>query len=229
MSINIDDCLEINEEGFAITNSDGEALFYLATGDGSPVGNAAPVNTWYTDRVDNLIYYKFGLGDNDWRQLRAADIAFNPIDSQNNSSLNVKDAIDTLSNRHYGKDFSLEEKVASETVSGGSFVTYSTLNFVTTNEANTNRYRLNCDFIWGHDSASNDIRVRALLDGSQIGEEMRVEPKDQGAKQRIQNNLLAYGLNLTNGNHVLELQYRPASASRTSRMFRSRLEVWRVS
>lgn len=129
----------------------------------------------------------------------------------------------------FGRDYASQIKVASETTTGASFVTYDTLNFNVANNTGPNTYRLNADFLWSHNSASNDIRVRVLLDGIQLGEEMQVEAKDPNADQQIQNNLLFYSDNLSPGAHTLELQYRPAAASRVSRMYRSVLEAWRVA
>jgi len=92
----------------------------------------------------------------------------------------------------------------------------------------TNKFRLSCAFLWGHDSAANDIRARISIDGSPF-EEMRVEPKDQGGDQRIPSTLTSYTSNLSIGSHTLELEYRPGTSSRTSSMYQSTLEVWRVS
>lgn len=128
----------------------------------------------------------------------------------------------------YGEDFNSIIKDSTETTSGNQFSNYSTLNFnVSRNEAN--RYRLNAEFFWSHNSASNDIRIRVLLDGNQVAQELRIEPKDSGSDQRIQNNILFYAQNLSIGNHTFQLQYRPASSSRVSRMHYSTLECWRVS
>ncbi len=128
----------------------------------------------------------------------------------------------------FGRDNAHESKDAAETTTGGAFVTYFSLNFTVTEPTGTNKYRMNADFNWSHNSASNDIRVRMLLDGVQQGREVQVEPKDPGADQEIQNNLLRYANNLAQGAHTIELQYRPATASRVSRMNRADIEVWRT-
>ena len=228
MSINLDDAFEIDEEGMALVDNDGNAIGYFTSIAGDPTGSSAPLNTWVFRQDTQTIYYKFGAGDNDWRQVRADDIAFDDSLAENLAATNLKQAVDSLANRHYGKDFVVESKVNSETTSGGSFASYDTLNFDVTAEGATNKYRLNADFLWGHNSASNDIRIRVLLDGAQIGEELRIEPKDPGSDQRFQNNIMVFAENLTPGTHSFTLQYRPATASRVSSMYRSELEVWRV-
>jgi len=136
-------------------------------------------------------------------------------------------AIRELANRNGPKDFDYIERTSSLSTSGGSFTVYSTLNFNVSDNSGTNTYRLNADFLWGHDSASNDIRVRVALDGSPV-KEVRIEPKDRGGDQRFQNNILIYATNLSNGSHTLELEFRPANASRASTLYESIIECWRV-
>lgn len=136
------------------------------------------------------------------------------------------DVILSSKSGNFGVDFSNKIKVSNETTSGNQFSIYDTLTFNVSDAVNI--FRANIDFLWGHDSAANDIRVRAYLDGNQIGEEVRIEPKDQGGDQRIQNNILNYLTDLSVGSHTLSLRYRPSSNSRTSRMYRSIMEVWRV-
>lgn len=128
----------------------------------------------------------------------------------------------------WGKDFIQQSKAVSETVTGGNFVVYDELIFNVTAGTIPNKYRLNVEFFWGHNQATNDIRVQALLDGVLL-KEFRKEPKDAGADQREQNSILSYAVDLADGNHTFTLQYRPASAARVSRMFFSEFEVWRVS
>ena len=74
MAINVDKAHELSENGLAVSDSSGNILFYITSGSGDPTGSAAPVNTWYFRTDNRLIYYKFGAGDNDWRQIQAADI-----------------------------------------------------------------------------------------------------------------------------------------------------------
>lgn len=127
----------------------------------------------------------------------------------------------------FGLDKDEKVKEVSESTSGSSFTTYDSITFAVTETTGTNTYRLNADCLWGHDSASNDIRIRVQLDGV-TEKEIQIEPKDTGTDQRIQNNLLIYANNLSLGNHTFALQYRPQTASRVSYMYSSVLEVWRT-
>lgn len=73
MAINVDKAFE-NENGYSITDSTGNEVFYITSGSGDPSGVAAPVNSWYFRTDTQTIYYKFDAGNNDWRQIRANDI-----------------------------------------------------------------------------------------------------------------------------------------------------------
>lgn len=135
----------------------------------------------------------------------------------------------TVRNRslNFGQDFASTTKSTPQTVSGGTFQTYHTLNFNVT-DGSPNQYRLNIDFIWGHDSAANDVRFAMYLDGAAIGPEIQVEPKDAGTDQRDQNNILVFGQNLATGSHTLELRFRPDTASRETTVYNAVIEAWRT-
>jgi hypothetical protein len=215
-------------EGLILNDTNGNELAFITSGLTPPVGLNLPQDTLYFQTSANgLLYWiKFGTGVNDWRLLSAQDIPFDPslVDL---TSTETQSAIEELANRHYGKDFAEQIKEASETVSGGAFVTYDTLTFNVSDTSGVNKYRLAFNYLWGHNSASNDIRVEHRLDGVNIFE-MRKEPKDPGTDQRIDGSFVSYVENLSQGTHSISLAYRPATANRTSRMYRSNLEVWRV-
>ncbi len=128
----------------------------------------------------------------------------------------------------FGRDAASKTKIASETTTGTTFDEYDSLTFNVSESTGTNTYRCNIQFVWGHDSASNDIRVRLMVDGSQQGEEMLVEPKDAGTDQRIHDNILRYIEDLSVGSHTLSIEYRPSTPSRDPRMYQSVIEVWRT-
>ena len=96
-----------------------------------------------------------------------------------------------------------------------------------THEVN-NKYRINADFVWGHNSVVDDIFVRLSYNDSTL-KELRIEPKDAGADQRFQNNILYIVDNVPVGDFQVDLQYRPANSAQTSRMYSSIMEVWRVA
>lgn len=132
-----------------------------------------------------------------------------------------------LNNMLFGRDADENVVINNDTTTGNAWKDYATMIFNVSDTSGINKYRINNDFLWGHNSASNDIRVRVELDGNVI-KEIRIEPKDQGTDQRIQNNLLIYAEDLAQGSHTVILSYRPASSSRVSRMYRCEQEVWRT-
>lgn len=102
MSINADKAFEVNEEGLLIRDSAGSIIGYFTTGNGDPTGTSAPINTWYFRTDNNLMYYKFGAGNNDWRQVRAQDITFdNTIAQLQGSPTNVQTAIEALKSARF--------------------------------------------------------------------------------------------------------------------------------
>lgn len=173
-------------------------------------------------KLDNKFLQEYSL-----ETLRDVDVS-----SPDNNDVIQYDTLTQTWNKRpepkYGLDFDFAERVGLEDVTGGAFVTYDSLTFNVSDTSNLNSYRINADFLWGHNSASNDIRVRILVNGVSV-KELRMEPKDAGTDQRFQNNILYYANNLNTGNNTVDLQLRPASASRISRMYESIIEVWRVS
>lgn len=145
------------------------------------------------------------------------------------TSNTIRGGIEELANRHFGKDFTADTRQVDETTSGGTFTLYHQITFNVTETTGTNRYRVEFNYFWSHDSASNDIRVQHFIDNTTNLYEMRLETKDQNADQRNPATFVAYVDNLSQGSHTLELYYRPASANRVSRMHRSAISAWRVS
>lgn len=106
MAINVDRAFDVNANGIGYRDDDGNVLFYVVTGTGDPSGSPAPVNTWYFRQDGQLIYYKFGSGNNDWRQIRAQDIDFNNTVAQiQNNPENVQEAITELAGSLESKRF----------------------------------------------------------------------------------------------------------------------------
>ena len=104
MAINIDKAFEVDQDGISVTDTNGTALLYFASGVGDPTGSAAPINTWYVRNDNNLLYYKFGVGNNDWRQIRSNDLTFDPTGLLNfdGSETDVYQALAKLGNQSIG-------------------------------------------------------------------------------------------------------------------------------
>ena len=80
MAINAEKAFDIDQDGLAIRDEDGNVLFYLAAGLGSPFGFQAPIGTEYMDQSTLFVFRKFGPLVTDWVR-----IAFNPIKRLNKS------------------------------------------------------------------------------------------------------------------------------------------------
>jgi len=70
MTIDFSKSHEIDEEGLAVTNSDGQSLLYITTVLGNPMGTPAPVNTWVFTQDTQVIYKKIGPLDTDWEEFK---------------------------------------------------------------------------------------------------------------------------------------------------------------
>jgi hypothetical protein len=76
MAVNSDLSFDIGKNGLGIRDDDDNIIGYITTLSGDPTGSPAPQNTWVLRSDTQTLYYKFGVGDNDWRQIRAEDITF---------------------------------------------------------------------------------------------------------------------------------------------------------
>ena len=70
MAINPKNAFEITEDGLLFSESNGSNLYYFTGGSGSPVGQAAPLNTVYIDTDSNELWIKCGPDNNKGWDLR---------------------------------------------------------------------------------------------------------------------------------------------------------------
>ena len=223
------------ENGFIVNTGDGNGPF-ITGGIASPVGLDLDTRTIYIQTNASskiLIWQKFGAGVNDWRQLSAEDILFDvsslTSDSPDLTGLTeTQETVEALANRHFGKDFAQETRTDSQAVTGSTFTVRDTVNFTATG-GGTNTYRVHAYWTYAHNSASNDARFQIFVDGGQVGQEVREEPKDAGSDQRFGRTAVFYVSNLSDGAHTFDLRFRPSTASRVTTVQYSVLEVWRVA
>lgn len=207
-----------------------EGPFYTG-GPSSPVGLDLPAKTFYVQNTASgtTIWKKFNTGVNDWRQLSAQDIPFDPTNAQNEIATDMQQLAENQANRHFGKDHFSKTKIGVELTTGITFVTYDTMNFTVNELTGTNNYRVGLFIVWNHDSASNDFIARTLLDGVPGAEVFRQEPKDPGSDQRNWNYFSVDSPDLSNGAHTLEIQYTSGKVGVASTMHRSYMEIWRLA
>jgi len=69
MTINVTEAFELEEFGLSFKDADGNTLFYLTFGNGSPVGTPAPVPTLYIQQENGSVWRKVDTADSDWQKL----------------------------------------------------------------------------------------------------------------------------------------------------------------
>ena len=65
MSIDLDKAHVIDQEGLAITDDDGELLFYVTSGEGVPYGTVSD-QTLYFDKLTKNFWRSFGGDSREW-------------------------------------------------------------------------------------------------------------------------------------------------------------------
>jgi hypothetical protein len=173
MAIDANDAWGLEEKGLAFIDDDGNIEGYLAVNSGDPTGIAAPINTWVFAQ-NQLLYYKFGSGDNDWRQIRANDIAFDPIGSTL-ISVTTDAAIKELSTNL--NILSYVDKII-DTVgllsNSSTPFTYLTLNATVPVDGD---YKVNWNYLWSLNTGSQDFIADLRVNGTTLWHHQQ-EPKD---------------------------------------------------
>jgi hypothetical protein len=130
----------------------------------------------------------------------------------------------------FGKDAVYALENVPDPITGGAFQPYLVFNLIVpSGTPASNLYRINVDFLWSHNSASNDARFALNFNNGAIVKELRIEPKDQGGDQRYQNNILLYIEDLTAGTYPVSFEARPARASRITTLYEAIGEAWRTA
>lgn len=106
------------------------------------------------------------------------------------------------------------------------FTTYLQINVTNPNAFNV-LHELFVSFIWGYGSSSSDFVARLLLNGVQIGEEFRKEPKDPGSDQRHPE-IFMDELTLIPGVNTLALQFAAGVAGTQARLYSAKMRSQRV-
>ena len=101
-----------------------------------------------------------------------------------------------------------------------------TLN-VNNNNGVSSKHEMILNMVWGYASASSDFRARIMVDGQQLGEEFRMEPKDPGADQRNYNSFFTE-LDLLPGTHTIRLEFAASSNGTEARMYSAKMRSMRV-
>jgi hypothetical protein len=162
MSINIEDAFEVTETGVVLSDDSGTRTLYLTAVSADPTGTDAPVNTWVFRQDTNTLYYKFGAGLNDWRQVRADDIAFDVAPLLTNSPdltglTQTKEVIDALARRNFGKLYASGGKDPNTSSGTGSpVVEAAATTAVNLTETITHSFRANWFFRMRNSKSNTD-------------------------------------------------------------------------
>lgn len=125
-----------------------------------------------------------------------------------------------------GSQRSFGRKQSQQNSTSKSFSEYLSIN-INNNINQTVKHEIFASFVWGYASASSDFRARLLLNGQQIGDEFRVEPKDSGTDQRNYESFMDEII-LEPGNNVLSLEFASSANGTQSRMYSAKLRSMRV-
>jgi hypothetical protein len=128
----------------------------------------------------------------------------------------------------FGRDFDNKTKTGLEETTGTTFVVYDSLTFNVADDSGANQYRVNIDFTWGLSSVSQDYIGALAIDNATVLRQIQIEAKDPNANQRVQNNLLYYANNLSQGDHTIFFGFASSSNAVTARTYESVIEVWRT-
>ena len=229
MAINADNAFDIGVDGFVIRDDDGLVTGYFTSGSGSPVGVAAPLNTWYFRTDDNSLWYKYSGNNDAWRQIRADDVTYdNAVVLANSVDLtgvtNIKGALDVLANRHYGKDPGFGQGDGPFTTTSGTFVTAFSIP-LTVSADPFGTYRLGWNSLEVTSKSNTTGEIRLVVDPG-LPTEVVVKT---GIVTYIASKFSGfYSGAIALGAHTVELQIRRAAGNGTVSVSDFSLEGWRV-
>lgn len=199
------------DDAFRVEKLSLEDQTLIATGANDPTTGAgynAPVGSLFL-RTNGSVYKKIGPNDVDWVELGTQSAA--PV---------------------FGTDFTYVYDGNVYTNPTTVFFPIVTLN---TNASANGVYRIDVSYGWNYNSTTNDIEVRVLENGTQIGELHKQEPKDAagsfgltGTNQRHYTSRTFYR-SLTAGAYTYTIEFRSASLGTNASIWDLTLGFWRVS
>lgn len=148
----------------------------------------------------------------------------------NEPKYQLSDGIELGFGSAFGLDHFEDQKNVTETTTSTIFQTYLSVNY--NGLTSGAKYRVAVRWVWGYGSGSNDYRGRLLINSSQVGEELRMEPKDAGNDQRIHSNMWFYlevPSDLNTSANTIEYQYASSSNGNQARTYACYFEFWRIS
>ena len=141
-----------------------------------------------------------------------------------NSSGSVIDLQQNAEGSVFGTEYSEIRSTVDATTGSGSFQPVLTLN---TEIVPTGKYLISFFYNWGYSTVQRDFVAQIMIDDKNVIMVHQQEPKDPGVDQR---NITSGSIpvELTQGSHKIELQYRAQQNGDTARIYNMNLQIWRV-
>ena len=127
MAVDVEEAFGIRDNGIALKDADDNTVGYFTAFNGDPTGIAAPQNTWVFRQDTQTLYYKFGAANGDWRQVRAADLTFDPSGHDNfeGGDTDVNTALERFGDSTFTTLYEYEgfDDVSNDTTTSGGWIT----------------------------------------------------------------------------------------------------------
>lgn len=118
-----------------------------------------------------------------------------------------------------------KKKDTQQNSTSTAFTEYDSMT-VPNNLGSATKHEFICEFKWGFASGSQDIRVRIVVNGVQLGSELVIEPKDSGTDQRLPG-FFFDEIDLPSGNNTIAIEFASSNGSQ-ARMYESKMRSMRV-
>lgn len=229
MAINHESASDVGINGYGVKDDNGDTVFYLTHNAGDPTGSPAPADTWIFNTATKTIWYKFGAGNNDWRQIRANDIAYDVTSALPNSPdltgvTQIKQALDAFANRHFGKDSAFDQADGPfSTTSATPVVVFSVPLNVSADPSGTYRLGWNAQDV---SSKSNTTGLVEFVVDSGLPSEIVVAT---GLISFIETKFSGFDSGIiANGARTLDLRISRATGNGTVSLSDVSVEAWRA-
>lgn len=223
MGILDDKAYEVSH-GFKVTDG---PLF--TGGSVSPVGLDEPVTSFYWRTDNQTLWYKYDVGVNDWRQIRAADSTFDITNVIANSDdltgiTQLQELGEALSNRHFGKDSVFDQAGGPFSTTSGTFVTVFTVNLdVSATPSGTYRLGWNAQDVT---SKSNTLGEVQIVVDSGLPSEIIV---DTDIITFVESRFSGFDSGvIANGVRTIDLRIRRTTGNGSVSIENVSIEAWRV-
>lgn len=130
----------------------------------------------------------------------------------------------------FGNEYQFSQSLTISTTTSTTFQNKITL---LTSNLPLGDYKLNVSYGWNHDSVNKDFESRITLNGSQLGEFHKQEPKDAAGNDPTGTNQRQFVsrtqiLPSIQGEQTINLEYRSDTAGAESSIWEALIEIYRV-